>query len=182
MVFLVGFSRHYLGVHTPQDVLVGFATGFTMVFAINQLINYCEKDKNRYIYTLIYVNLLIAAIIYYICTKDYPAAYLNGKLLVSSERAVFESVMQYGWFTGIINGGFLCRRFFPFELNGISISRRIIRGLIGTLLILLSMHYTDNHFWGQVGNHIFAFTFMLLSGLILTLLYPVCFNYFTNKN
>lgn len=35
-VFLIGFSRVYLGVHWPSDVLGGFALGLVMIYALVQ--------------------------------------------------------------------------------------------------------------------------------------------------
>ncbi|MBQ8556937.1 MAG: phosphatase PAP2 family protein [Clostridia bacterium] len=48
IVLLVGFSRMYLGVHTPLDVGVSLLTGFVMVVLLNRLMSrHDSSDKGR---------------------------------------------------------------------------------------------------------------------------------------
>ena len=127
IVLLVGFSRLWLGVHTPQDVIAGIFTAIILIFILNKLINWAESDKNRYLYLLLFVNIFaIAAIIYVFYLNSYPMDYVNGKLLVNPQHALRTSITFDFYALGLVNGCFICRRFFPFELNGISIKRRII--------------------------------------------------------
>ena len=44
MVLLVGFSRMYLGVHTPADVGTSLVIGTVLVFALYPL---CEKSREN---------------------------------------------------------------------------------------------------------------------------------------
>lgn len=46
-VALVGFSRNYLGVHTPQDVLVAFLTGLLFMVILNKVQQWADGGKNR---------------------------------------------------------------------------------------------------------------------------------------
>ena len=57
LAVLVGFSRMYLGVHTPEDVLVGGAMALILVFAVKPII-YKGGDKGMWI--LIAVMLAMA--------------------------------------------------------------------------------------------------------------------------
>ncbi len=128
---LIGFSRLYLGVHTPQDVTIGLLTGVLFIFTIFPLINWCEKSKNRYIYLLLIINILLVAILVYILNKSYPIDYINGKILVDPRRGINISVVYFGWLFGLFNGAIFCRRFFPFNAKTGSIRTRFLRGIVG---------------------------------------------------
>ena len=128
---LIGFSRLYLGVHTPQDVFIGFLVGVIFIFTVFPLINLCDKNKNRYIYLLLFANIFIILVTYYILTKNYPIEYLNGKILVDPRRAINISIIYFGWILGIINGTLLCRRFFQFNAKAGSTKKKIARGIVG---------------------------------------------------
>lgn len=47
VILLVMFSRNYLGVHTPQDVLTGAAVGLLSAFLLPCLLRWAEKGPNR---------------------------------------------------------------------------------------------------------------------------------------
>lgn len=54
VVLLIAFSRNYLGVHTPQDVLFAAGTGIVLIFVADKMLDWADKGKNR--------DLIIAAI------------------------------------------------------------------------------------------------------------------------
>ena len=66
IILLVGFSRLWLGVHTLQDVIVGFLIGLILVFTVNKMIVWAQKDKNRYLYLSAFVNCFVLLAIIYI--------------------------------------------------------------------------------------------------------------------
>ncbi len=177
LVLVVGFSRLWLGVHTPQDVCAGLLTGLFLVFLANFLINRAEKNKNGYLYLLAVINILAVAALIYICYfNQFPRDYVNGELLVNPDRAVRSTIICYGYSLGIINGAFLCRRFFPFDAKAGDIKTRIIRCLVGTILLMfLLICPLEICFRGNL-NYKLIFLFPLLMGLCITAGYPLVFS------
>lgn len=44
LIFIIGFSRMYLGVHTPADVITSWVVGTALIFAIYPLMNKAEES------------------------------------------------------------------------------------------------------------------------------------------
>lgn len=176
VVLLIAFSRNYLGVHTPQDVIVGILTGFILIFAINPLFNWCEKNKNRYLWILLIANIVSISILFYILTKNYPMDYVNGKLLVNPQGAIYISVLYFGWILGILNGAFLCKRFFPFDSSKGSIKEKIIRGIIGVILLLWLFGFIQTYLFDSHQNYRITFLLSFFVGFFITAIYPFLFS------
>ena len=68
MVLLTGFSRNHLGVHTPQDVLVGLLETVLVLWGISAVFRVTEKEKWIFL-----AGILIGfAMLLYISLKSYP--------------------------------------------------------------------------------------------------------------
>ena len=142
LVLLIGFSRLWLGVHTPQDVICGLLIGLVLIFTGNLLINWAEKDKNRYLYLAGIVSILsLFALIYVKFFNSYRIDYVSGQLLVDPQKLMYVTYVVYGYALGLINGCFLCRRFFPFNPKEISVKKRVIIGIIGSVILILLLKY-----------------------------------------
>ena len=61
--------------------------------------------------------------------------YIDGELLVNPEKSIYVTIVVYSYILGMLNGCFLCRRFFPFNPKEAPIKNRIARGVIGGLII-----------------------------------------------
>ena len=64
IILLVGFSRLYLGVHWPIDVIGGVVIGVIWVFISNYIFEYAEKTKKTWILMIIIVTMLIGMIFF----------------------------------------------------------------------------------------------------------------------
>ena len=175
VILLVGFSRNFLGVHTPQDVVVGLLTGLVMVFIAKKLINWCEKDTNRYLYVLLIVNIACLGVLYYVCTKHYSMEYINGILLVDPKKAIYNTFVYYGWTMGLLNGVMLCRRFFPFDAGKGSLGIKILRGVVGVVCFFFAMRYMDYNFWTEIHDYKLTFSLFFIIAFFVTAIYPLIF-------
>lgn len=178
---LVGFSRLWLGVHSPQDVVVGLMTGIILVFVMNFIINWAEKDKNRYLYLIVLIDILAVMVIIYIrYFNTYRIDYVSGEMLVNPKKLIYVTEVVYAYALGILNGSFLCRRFFPFNPSEVSLKRRIVRGIIGSIALILMLKFILEPILMNIVSIKFALIMLFLVGISITLIYPIIFT--TVKN
>lgn len=64
-VFLVGFSRMYLGCHTPQDVLVSFGVSIVCVFLCYHFLYKKEHFKNRESLVSVFMGIVCVVLLGY---------------------------------------------------------------------------------------------------------------------
>ncbi len=135
-VLLVAFSRNFLGCHTPQDVIVGFAESILIIFAVSKISTYLEKNPEKD--TLIFVIglCIIVASMCYTLLKPYPMDYIDGELLVDPKEMSVDSFKLIGLFTGFLIGWFLERRLIRFDTKDITVKTRLIRLIIGVVCVV----------------------------------------------
>lgn len=176
LILLIGFSRLWLGVHTPQDVVCGLLIGLASIFIVDRIINYAEKRQNRYLILAFILNITVALILLYICRfNTYRTDYVSGELLVNPAKSIYSTVVIYGYLLGLLNGAFLCRRFFPFDPHKTTIKNRITIGIIGSIFIVAGLKNIVGYIIMNELPTIIVFLAMFITGLFITLLYPIIF-------
>ena len=131
-VILVAFSRIYLGVHTPQDVLVGAAAGMLVMWLTIFLMNYVKRHPEKDLaVALIGIGLAVIVGIYAV-VKPYPADYVDGKLLVDGAKMANDTLKGVGWCAAFLVGWILERKFVRFSTD-IPIIPRVTRLVVGLL-------------------------------------------------
>jgi len=133
LMLLVGFSRNYLGVHTPQDVLVGMAAGLLVMWLTLRLLRWVDAHPDKDWVVVCIGIVLGVGVALYAAFKLYPEDYRNGKLLVDGAKMANDTYKGVGWCTAILVGWILERRFIRFTTDGIPMMRRIARIVLGLL-------------------------------------------------
>ena len=130
---LVAFSRIFLGVHTPQDILVGMIAGTVVMVLTARLMAWAEAHPEKD-WLVVCVGLaLCAAIAAYAEVKPYPADYnAEGKLLVDGAKMAKDTFKGAAWCAGFLVGWALERRFVGFTTD-IPMARRATRAAVGLL-------------------------------------------------
>lgn len=172
LLALTAFSRNYLGVHTPQDVLAALLETALVLFAAAKLFAWAARHPEK-------ENLLLAACcaagwlgIVYINVKSYPMDYVDGRLLVDPWRMKIDAYGDFALLVGFAAARFVEKTWIRFDpaapgraaplvgAVGLVPLGCMIRWLGGPLAGLLGSH------WGHFANR-FAVVFYCIA------LYPL---------
>ena len=133
MVLLVALSRNYLGVHTPQDVLVGIVAGTAVMWLMLRLMRWTQAHPEKDLMVAGIGLLLGIAVAVYASLKGYPADYdAEGKLIVDGAKMANDTFKGVGYCAGFLVGWVLERRLVGFSTE-VALSAKISRALIGLL-------------------------------------------------
>lgn len=133
MVALTMFSRNFVGVHTPQDVIVGCLIGIFTTYAISKLEEYIDSHPDKDWIVLVVSIVLTTAVLLYVGLKSYPETYVDGKLLVDPQSMKINSFKDPGSFIGVVIAWFIERRFIKLDISGTTY-QKVMRVIIGALL------------------------------------------------
>lgn len=134
LVLLIGFSRNYLGVHTPQDVLIALAEGIIVLFAVQKLFDWYPKKERNDAVLLIIGLAVTAAMIVYTVMKSYPMTYENGVLLVDPFDMQADAMKSYGMLAGSLLGWYFEKKYVAFTTENLDHKKQIIRLIVGLVI------------------------------------------------
>lgn len=139
MILLVAFSRNYLGVHTPQDVIVGCGSTVILLFFVRWLLVKVDENKNLDVVVLVIGILLNLGVMIYAGTKGYPLDYdADGNLIVDPAKMAIDTYKGCGFFLATIISWFVDRRWLKFQPKGETIERVTfyVAGILGYFAIV----------------------------------------------
>lgn len=187
-ILLMMFSRVFLGVHTPQDILVGLLIAIVMIALAQLFFNWIDRydalmpGHNKDIIVMVIVLIASVLSVAFVMLKPYPADYVNDVLLVdpvSMQKGSFEAA---GIMAGIAISWVLERRLVNFNTEGLDKKARVIRFVIGVVLVGITYLVTDLAFkailpynWAKL----FALFFVVVVGIFVA---PLVFNKFEKRN
>ena len=112
LAILVPFSRMYLGVHTPQDVLVGAAMAVVLIFALRPLI--LKNDLKYFPYVI--AGMVALGIGYLLFVECYPfSADVQTENLYAGKKNAYTLV---GCILGLLPAYCLDRKWIHFSTDG----------------------------------------------------------------
>lgn len=127
LTLLIGVSRMYVGVHTPQDVLVSLALGALLIFAVRAAQRWLERRPERDVWALAGILAASLALLLYTYGKPYPAG---------SDRALLDDAYKTaGSLAGMGCGWFVERRWIRFDVRapGWFQAVKAVVGLLGII-------------------------------------------------
>lgn len=175
MILLTMFSRNYIGVHTPQDVIVGALLGLIIVIIGSKVWKWIDKNPKRdYIIPCIGI-VFTALFLVYISLKSYPMDYAGGNLLVDPNKMMIDGFKDAGRFLGVTIAWFIERRFVKFSLN-VSAIRKVTRCCFGVLMIMIYENALMPAVTSVAGSLWASFALTFFELILLIVIYPLCFS------
>lgn len=166
IAFLIGLSRMYLGVHTPQDVLVSFIIGVFLVFGMEKLTDmlYEKPAIDKYIAGA--SVLFGAALCVFALLRPYPDD--NGA------KNALDAIKLSGASIGLMTGWLIERRKIKFDKPKTLLAAciRLLGGLAIVLIILKGMKAPLISFFGETAG---SFIRYALVGFSASCLWPLAF-------
>lgn len=175
MVLLTMFSRNYLGVHTPQDVLVGALTSLICACAAMKICDFVEEHPEKDGLVLLIVTLVTAVLLCYIALKPYPEDYLDGVLLVDPKKMTVDGFKDPGRCYGIFLGWFLERKFIRFSTDARP-EQKVMRALVGGVMVVFWWTAVASPIGKMIDTNWGYFLTQASTPLLFMTVYPLIFS------
>ena len=167
---LTGFSRNYLGVHTPQDVAVAMTIGVLALVGMRALFRYLDQKPEKENLFLLAGIVFGALALVYITLKAYPEDYVDGKLLVDPQRMMKDGYGDIGMLIAFCIGRFIEKTWVRFEPNGTA--KNLTVGLVGALILFFLIQLLGAPMKSLFGAHWGCFAEHVIIVLYIVALWP----------
>ena len=179
---LIAISRNFLGVHTPQDILVGTGTGLLVMWLTFRMLTWIGTHPEKDIQVACIGIAVSVAVAIFAAVKPYPADYdAAGNLLVDGMKMANDTFKGVGWCAGFLLGWILERRVVRFSTD-IPMEARFTRLCTGLLsyyaLSLILLPLLKSGIPGAAGTVISCF----LQMFYVVFLFPWCVTRVTTIN
>ena len=182
MVALVAFSRIYLGVHTPQDILVGAVCGTLVMWLTLKLMQWVKAHPEKD-FLILFIGIALAiCVAVYAGVKPYPELLdAEGKLVVDGHKMANDTFKGVGWCSAFLIGWILERRFVSFSTD-IPMVKRVSRVTVGLLfyyiLSLILMPLVKGWIPGAAGT----ITSCFIQMFYVSFVFPWCIRILEKKS
>ena len=149
---LTAFSRNYLGVHTPQDVLVALLESALSLYFMAKIFDYLHDHPEKEKLFLIGMFIFGWLAIIYITFKPYPMTYIDGKLLVDPQRMMNDGYGDTSLLIAFPLARTIEHKWVRFRAAGVS-AKGILIGMIGSIPLFIMLKYMRHVLDGMLGSH-----------------------------
>ena len=161
---VVMFSRNYLGVHTPQDVVVALLLGILLLYMTGKLLQWVESadadEKEKKIHREGNRDLIVLAV---------------GSLLLFLPMLRYGCLSNTGAGFGFLLGWVLERRFVKFEVE-VGKLEKGIRFIIGGAVIVIIVTSLSPMLALWIPSHYAGFFTMFTVAMFISVIYPFLFS------
>ena len=178
MCVLVPFSRMYLGVHTPADVLVSVAIALFLVFVGYPLFSKAVGSPKKMYCIFGAMTVMMAAYLCFVCLYDFPDSVYLPENIHNLESARKNGFTLMGCILGILAVYTADMKWTKFETKAVWWAQ-ILKSLIGVGLVLAVKELLkfplnavlDELTWARLVRY---FLMVIVGGV----LWPMTFKYF----
>ena len=181
LILITGFSRNYLGVHTPQDVAVGILLGCASLYGVYRLFHYLEEHPEKEDLWLLGGLLVTIAAVFYITFKPYPMDYIDGKLLVDPQKMMHDGYKDLGMFGGFCISRYLEKHFVGFRAAGLN-RKGILTSLIGIVPLYLISKRLPGPMESVFGANFGGMLSRVALVFFIVLIWPLVIRFVTGKS
>ena len=175
------FSRNYLGVHTPQDVLVGCVLGLLSVWIAEKVFAYLDNHPENENKLLAAGFIIATAAFAYVNLKTYPMDYVDGKLLVDPKTMTIDAWGDIGGMWALVIACIIEKKWVKFTETGFN-----FKGVLLCIIGLIPLYFMIYKLKGTLGVYVGPHWAKLLQHLIemfyIIVLWPVVLKVFAKKS
>lgn len=178
MCVIVPFSRMYLGVHTPADVLVSVAIALTLIFVGYPLFNKAIRSPKLMYGIFAFLALVMTAYLCFICLYQFPESVYLPENIRNLESAQKNGFTLMGCILGIFAVYTVDIKWTKFETKAVWWAQ-IIKSVLGIGLVLAAKELLKApleailpaNSWARLVRY---FLMVIVGGV----LWPMTFKYF----
>ena len=178
LILTTMFSRNYLGVHTPQDVLVGAVLGAASIYIAKKFLEFLDRKPEKFGLAMLFLGLFGALTLLYVMCKPYPMDYVDGKLLVDPAKMTPDAWGDAGGMVPLAIAWYIEERWVKFEATGFNV-KGVILTLIGLVIVAWMTEDLENicnaSFGRSVGKLAYHFAFFFF----VMVIWPIIIKIFT---